>query len=121
MENEVKAWHIIIFMSLVTIAIFLIYSKPIIITNEIKTNCKNDSLICIIDSLETEIIFQADGFDHKEKRYENVISEYEFGVDALKHLHPDAYREFHRIIAHKERYTRESKRENIKRLNISKW
>jgi hypothetical protein len=117
MENEVRPWHILIFMSLITIAIFFIYSKPIVITNEIKTNCENDSLINKIDSLEREIIFQSDGFDYKEKRYEDVISEYEFGLDRLKHSHPEAYREFHRIIAYKERYTHEAERENIKRLN----
>lgn len=121
MENEVKPWHILIFMSLVTVAIFLIYSKPIVITNEIKTNCENDSLITKIDSLQNELIFQADGFDNKENRYEDIINEYEFGVDRLKHSHPEAYREFHRIIAYKERYTRDAERENTKRLKASKW
>jgi hypothetical protein len=117
MENEVKPWHILIFMSLVTVAIFLIYNKPIVITNQVTTNCKNDSLISIIDSLESEIIFQSNGFDHKERRYEDVVNEYQLGLSYLKDYHPKAYQDFHRIIGMKERYSHELEIDNKKRLN----
>jgi 5-formaminoimidazole-4-carboxamide-1-beta-D-ribofuranosyl 5'-monophosphate synthetase len=78
---------------------------------------KRDSLNKVIDSLRTEIIFLEDGFDLKERRYEDVINEYELGISYLKDYHPTAYKDFHRIIGMKERYSAELNRENSKRLN----
>ena len=78
---------------------------------------KRDSLQNVIDSLRTEIIFLEDGFDKKEHRYEDVIFEYELGLSYLKDYHPAAYKDFHRIIGMKERYSAELNRENSKRLN----
>lgn len=77
---------------------------------------KKDSLNKVIDSLRTEIIFLEDGFDVKEHRYEDVIFEYELGLSYLKDYHPKAYKDFHRILAHKERYSHEIERENDNRL-----
>ncbi len=77
---------------------------------------KRDSLENVIDSLQTEIFMLADGFDYKENRYENVINEYAIGLSYLKDYHPTAYKDFHRIIGMKERYTTELNRENTKRL-----
>jgi len=77
---------------------------------------KRDSLENVIDSLQIEIFMLEDGFDYKEHRYENVINEYEIGLSYLKDYHPTAYKDFHRIIGLKERYTTELKRENTKRL-----
>ena len=39
--------------------------------------CKEDSLRKVIDSLNTEIEVQNDGFDSKEQRYEDIIYELE--------------------------------------------
>jgi hypothetical protein len=78
---------------------------------------KQDSLKNVIDSLQTEIFVLEDGCDYKEHRYENVIDEYEMGMDYLKYYHPVAYKDFHRIIGMKERYSAELNRENTKRLN----
>ena len=39
--------------------------------------CKEDSLRKVIDSLNTEIKVLNDGFDFKERRYENIIFELE--------------------------------------------
>ena len=39
--------------------------------------CKEDSLRKVIDSLNTEIKVLNDGFDSKERRYENIIYELE--------------------------------------------
>ena len=78
---------------------------------------KQDSLKNVIDSLQTEIFFLEDGFDYKEHRYEDVINEYEIGLSYLKDYHPNAYKDFHRIIGMKERYSNELNRENSKRLN----
>jgi hypothetical protein len=78
---------------------------------------KQDSLKNVIDSLQTEIFVLEDGFDYKEHRYEDVINEYEIGLSYLKDYHPKAYKDFHRIIGMKERYSNELNRENSKRLN----
>jgi len=82
---------------------------------------KVDSLEYVIDSLNTELEFQEDGFDSRERRYEDVISEYEMGLSYLKDYHPVAYRDFHRIIGMKERYSHELVRENTKRLKTNKF
>ena len=80
--------------------------------------CKEDSLQNVINDLKIEIENEEDGWDEKEKRYENILFEYDYGMEHLKNYHNDAYREFHRIISHKERYSKESERENKKRLNM---
>jgi hypothetical protein len=88
---------------------------------ETKT-CKEDSLKTIIESLKHELEAQDNGFDSKEKRYENILFEYEFGLEHLKNYHPEAYKEFHRIVGYKENYSRETERENKKRLQApEKW
>lgn len=79
--------------------------------------CKEDSLKNVIDSLDVYITTMEDGFDSKERRYENILFEYEFGIDRIRETHPSAYKEFHRIISYRERYSKESERENKKRLN----
>jgi hypothetical protein len=77
-----------------------------------------DSLTRVVDSLQTEIFTIEDGFDFKEHRYEDVVFEYELGLSYLKDYHPKAYKDFHRIIAHKEKYSHEIERENKKTLSI---
>jgi hypothetical protein len=76
-----------------------------------------DSLKNVVDSLQIEIFSLEDGFDYKEHRYEDVVFQYELGLSYLKDYHPNAYKDFHRIIAHKERYSHEVERENAKILN----
>lgn len=87
------------------------------------TICKQDSLQIVIDSLKNEYeslveekTMLEDGFDFKERRYEEILFEYEYGIDHLKNYHPEAYKDFHRIIAHKEKYTKRDERENKERL-----
>jgi hypothetical protein len=77
-----------------------------------------DSLNNVIDSLQTEIFMLEDGFDSKEHRYEDIINEYQIGLSYLKDYHPDAYKDFHRIIGMKENYSHELERENGKRLKL---
>ena len=77
-----------------------------------------DSLHNVIDSLQSEIKLQSDGFDSRESRYEDIIGEYEIGLSYLKDYHPKAYKDFHRIIGMRERYSRELDRENKQRLKI---
>ena len=96
--------------------------KPVVALS--KENYENkirtiDSLNNVVDSLQLEIFNLEDGFDSKEHRYEDVLFEYELGISYLKDYHPKAYKDFHRIIAHKERYSHEIERENSKRLTIN--
>jgi hypothetical protein len=83
--------------------------------------CKEDSLQNAINQLKIEYENEEDGWDDKERRYEQVIFEYELGLDHLKHYHPTAYKEFHRIVGFKENYSHETERENKKRFKIEKW
>jgi len=85
------------------------------------TTCKEDSLIKVITDLEIELKNEQDGWDNKEKRYEDILFEYEYGLDHLKNYHLKAYKDFHRILSHREYYSHEIERENIKRLQIEKW
>ena len=78
-----------------------------------------DSLQNVVDSLQLEIFNLEDGFDSKEHRYEDVLFEYELGISYLKDYHPKAYKDFHRIIGMKERYSAELERENSKRLKAN--
>jgi uncharacterized protein HemX len=80
-----------------------------------------DSLENVVDSLQTEIQFNEDAFDSRERRYEDVISEYELGLSYLKDYHPAEYKDFHRIIGMKERYSHQLDRENKTRLDTSKF
>jgi hypothetical protein len=93
--------------------------KPIVAMSREKYAIKQrmiDSLIVANDSLQTEIFMLEDGFDSKEHRYEDIIFEYELGMSYLKDYHPKAYKDFHRIIGMRERFTAELERENSKRL-----
>lgn len=79
--------------------------------------CKEDSLQNVINDLKIEIENEEDGWDKKERRYEDVLFEYQFGLDHLKNYHPNAYKDFHRILGYRERYSKEIERENKQRLN----
>ncbi len=79
--------------------------------------CEEDSLKSLVNELLMQKELDENGWDKKEIRYEQVIFEYQFGLEHLKNYHPEAYKEFHRIIGYKEKYTREAEKENKKRLN----
>ncbi len=122
MDNFLRYSPLILLVSIVLLAVGLSvnHSKVNITKAEesyLESLQKRDSLQNIIDSLQTEIIMLEDGFDSKEHRYEDVIGEYEIGISYLKDYHPQAYKDFHRIIGMRERYTTELNRENTKRLN----
>lgn len=122
MEN--KDTSILIFgaiISLFGVFVSLMYfnDKP---TPVVATNiCKEDSLQNKIVELQMDLKIQSDGFDAKERRYEEIIFEYEYGVDHLKNYIPHAYREFHRILSHKEYFSRQDEQDNIKKLETPKW
>lgn len=106
---------IIIIILLTIIAI----RKPYDTSPTLTSICKEDSLQNVINQLQIDLENEEDGWDEKESRYENALFEYQFGLDHLKHYHPNAYKEFHRIIGYKEEYSRETERENKKRLKTS--
>lgn len=81
--------------------------------------CKEDSLQNVISNLQATLDTEEDGWDFRERRYEEILFEYEYGLNAIKETHPEAYREFHRIISYREEYNRKSEKENLKRLD--KW
>jgi hypothetical protein len=118
MENKDRSVLIIgTIASLFGVIISLMYlnNKPnVVITTNI---CQEDSLQNVINELQIDLKMQSDGFDSKEKRYEEILFEYEYGVNYLKDYQPQAYREFHRIIGHKERYSIDTEQENKKRLS----
>jgi hypothetical protein len=104
--------------------IFQIFFWTIIKSNNtapepITAECKTDSLQNVISNLQSEIYILEDGFDIKEHRYEDIIGEYELGLSYLKDYHPIAYKDFHRMVGFKERYSFELERENNKRLKIN--
>jgi hypothetical protein len=94
--------------------------KPIVAMSrenyEIQTHTI-DSLQNVVDSLQAELESQAQTTDSKEKKYKEILFEYEFGIDRIKNYHPRAYEDFHRILAYREDYSREAEIENKKRLN----
>lgn len=83
--------------------------------------CQEDSLRNVIANLQTDIEALEDGFDSKERRYEDILFEYEFGIDRIKETHPSAYKEFHRIISYRERYSKQDERDNKKRLSLNNF
>ncbi len=118
MENRDTTIRLFIGVLVIMVLVMITLNKP---HNEIKKEsskqvCKGDSLQNVIDSLQSDINILEQGFDTKESRYSDVISEYEFGLSYIKEYHPNAYKDFHRIIGFKERYTIELEKENYKRL-----
>lgn len=87
----------------------------------ITTEYKADSLQNVIGNLQSDIKMLEDGFDSREHRYEDVLFEYELGLSYLKDYHPTAYKDFHRIVGMRERYTHELEKENNKHLKLEKW
>lgn len=110
----------ILFIGIIAVGLSMNHNKVNITKAEesyLTSLYKIDSLKNVIDSLQTEIFVLEDGYDYKEHRYEDILFEYEFGISYLKDYHPNAYKDFHRIIGMKERYSQELYRENSKRLN----
>ncbi len=98
--------------------IFWTVIKPKPTPEPITTECKADSLQNVIFSLQSDIKILEDGFDSREHRYEDVLLDYEIGLSYLKDYHPTAYKDFHRIVGMRERYSHELEKENIKHLKL---
>ena len=123
MDNFLRYSPLILFVSILLLAVGLSmnHSKVNITKAEesyLASLEKIDLLQTKIDSLKSEIEIMETDFDSKEHRYEDIIGEYEIGLSYLKDYHPKAYKDFHRIIGMKERYSSELDKENKKRLSI---
>jgi hypothetical protein len=121
MENRNNVLYILLVGITILLAVGLTknyseYTAPLAPLPDNAHICQEDSLRTVIANLQMDLENQEDGWDKKESRYEDILFEYSFGLDRLKETHPSAYKEFHRIIAYRERYSKEVERENIKRL-----
>jgi len=122
LKNKPELQFIFFVGVIISLVVIAVWSQPTIANTTVETECKEDSLQIVINELQSEIEIDEDGWDDKEKRYEQIIFEYQYGLDHLKYYHPEAYKEFHRIIGYKQEYSRETERENKKRLKtIGKW
>ena len=120
MDTNTKLKTILFVILVLGIAAELNTDKPVVAMSksnyEIQTRTI-DSLQNVVDSLQMEFQSQAQKFDNKEKKYKEILFEYELGIDRIKNYHPRAYEDFHRILAYREDYSREAEIENKKRLN----
>jgi hypothetical protein len=121
MNNSVKSVTFFVLGSIIWLILYVSVIKPknTPIVQEVNTNellVENQKLKSENDSLSAELESQAKRFDNKENEYNKVIFEYELGIDRIKNYHPNAYEDFHRILAYKEQYSREDEMENKKRL-----
>jgi len=121
MKNHRNIYLLAFFVILTSISIFLITRsdrsvKSENFSNKVLANAPTDSLQRVIDDLQIQIETNNNLYDERETKYEQIIFEYEIGISHIEKYHNDAYRDFHRILAHKERFTREDEKENIKRL-----
>jgi hypothetical protein len=106
---------IIGFISFQLLFLFLIKPNDVSPSPSI-TECKADSLQNVIDSLQIDLESQSKEFDNRENKYQNIILEYEYGMEWIKKYHSEAYRDFHRVLAYKERYSRIDEIANKQRL-----
>ena len=96
----------------------LVISPKDKIESKLTTECKSDSLQYVIDSLQIDLETQSKEFDRRENKYQDIILEYKYGIEWIKNYHPEAYRDFHRVLAYKERYSRMDEIANKQRLGI---
>jgi len=118
-DTSILTFGAIISLFGVLVSIMYFNDKPIPVVTT--TICKEDSLQNVINELQMDLKMQSDGFDSKEKRYSEILFEYEYGINHLKIYQPQSYREFHRILSHKEIFNRQDEQDNIKRLEEPKW
>ena len=121
MKNHRNIYLLVFFVILTSISVFLITRsdrsvKSENFSNKVLANAPTDSLQRVIDDLQIQIETNNNLYDERETKYEQIIFEYEIGISHIEKYHNDAYRDFHRILAHKERFNREDENENIKRL-----
>jgi hypothetical protein len=94
----------------------VIYPQDRTEPNPSSIECKADSLQNVINNLQIDLETQSKEFDNRENKYQNTILEYEYGIEWIEKYHSEAYRDFHRVLAYKERYSRMDEIANKQRL-----
>jgi hypothetical protein len=81
------------------------YKKDDIAPKQIGVECKSDSLQSVIDSLNSEFSIEREGWENKEKRYENIIFHYQYGLGYIKDYDPATYKKIIRIAMLREDFS----------------
>ena len=97
------------------------YKKDDIIQEPITIECKADSLQNVIDSLTSDYEIQREGWENKEKRYENIIFHYQYGLGYIKDYDPATYKKIIRIAMLREDFSYDVEKEFKQQVNINKF
>ena len=97
------------------------YKKDNIVQEPITAECKADSLQIVIDSLNSEFEIQREGWENKEKRYENIIFHYQYGLGYIKDYDPLTYQKIIRIAMLREDFSYDVEKEFKQQVNINKF
>jgi hypothetical protein len=97
------------------------YKKDDIIQEPITIECKSDSLQNVIDSLTSDYEIQREGWENKEKRYENIIFHYQYGLGYIKDYDPATYKKIIRIAMLREDFSYDVEKEFKQQVNINKF
>jgi hypothetical protein len=115
----------ILIVGIITITIvsigFSMNNKDSITPEPITIECKTDSLQNVIDSLTSDYEIQREGWENKEKRYENIIFHYQYGLGYIKDYDPATYRKIIRIAMLKEDFSYDVEKEFKEQVNINKF
>jgi hypothetical protein len=87
----------------------------------ITIECKTDSLQNVIDSLTSDYEIQREGWENKEKRYENIIFHYQYGLGYIKDYDPATYKKIIRIAMIREDFSYNVEEEFKQQVNINKF
>jgi hypothetical protein len=96
-------------------------NKDNITPEPITTECKADSLQSVIDSLTSDYEIQREGWENKEKRYENIIFHYQYGLGYIKDYDPATYKKIIRIAMIREDFSYNVEEEFKQQVNINKF
>ena len=110
----------IIAVTIVSIG-FSMNNKDNITPEPITTECKADSLQSVIDSLTSDYEIQREGWENKEKRYENIIFHYQYGLGYIKDYDPATYKKIIRIAMIREDFSYNVEEEFKQQVNINKF
>jgi len=115
----------ILIVGIITITIvsieFSMNNKDNITPEPIPTECKADSLQNVIDSLVSDYEIQREGWENKEKRYENIIFHYQYGLGYIKDYDPATYQKIIRIAMIREDFSYDVEKEFKQQVNINKF
>jgi hypothetical protein len=97
------------------------YKKDDIVQEPLIIECKADSLQSVIDSLTSDYEIQREGWENKEKRYENIIFHYQYGLGYIKDYDPATYKKIIRIAMLREDFSYDVEKEFKQQVNINKF